>query len=178
MTPPTATSESDDHRLEAPADAALVGDGRVVEFYRVDPGSRIPWVLVASPIPVSVGLLLVAKPMYATMEPWTAWVVGVLSLMLVVVGPALMIWNLRLLRAEDYLLVRTDGLLDHRGTHPVLHRWEDIEAVVYDGSADAVVLQYRDTDPVRLTGRYAGIGARDLARRLDEVRRKSLFDLI
>lgn len=160
-------------------DDMLIGDGRAVEFYRADASVRITTIVLLCPIPVAIGLFVIAKPMHSAMEPWAAWLLGITGLLFVIAGPLAMVLNLkRSLQAERYLLVRTDGVLERCGPDAVLHRWEDIEAVVYDGSSKEVILQYRDEDPVRLTNRYAGIDPRNLARRLDEVRRKSLFNLI
>lgn len=168
----------------APATAASpaetwLAEGRAIEFYRVDTSRRILAIVLLCPLPVIAGLLLIARPMRGSFDPGAAWVVGLSALALVVTGPLSMIVALkRAFLAEEYLLVRTDGLVDHMGATATLHPWDEVQCVVYDGSADAVVLQRRDGGSARLTRRYAGIAPRELARRLDEVRRKAMFNLL
>ncbi|MFW5925002.1 MAG: hypothetical protein ACOCV4_02485 [Myxococcota bacterium] len=162
----------------SPGEAWLAQE-RAVEFYRVDTSRRILAIVLLCPIPVVAGLLLIARPMQGSFDPDAAWVVGLSALALVVTGPlSMMVALKRAFLCDEYLLVRTDGLVDHLGATVTLHPWDEVECVVYDGSADAVVLQRRDGGSVRLTRRYAGITPRELARRLDEVRRKAMFNLL
>ncbi|MFW6050279.1 MAG: hypothetical protein ACODAU_03850 [Myxococcota bacterium] len=162
----------------APSDT-LVGEGRIVEFHRLDASRRILAIVLLCPLPVVAGLFMVARPMQGSFDPAAAWIFGSIALALVVAGPLSMILSLKhIFQADDYLLVRTDGLLEHVGPSPALHRWDDVERVLHDRADGAIVLRCRDGREVRLTHRYAGIDAATLARRLEDVRRKAVFGLL
>lgn len=163
----------------APTQRDAPPEGRPVEFHRLDASRRITAIVLLCPLPVIAGMLVLMRPVQARLggDPWIG--VALLGLALVAAGPLSMILALRrVLQAEQYILLRTDGLLDHTGGEPVLHRWEDIERVVHDAPAHAIVLRRRNGGRTLLRQRFAGISRRDLAARLDEVRRKSDFDLL
>jgi hypothetical protein len=164
----------------APLDDDGPGGWRAIEFYRLDMTRRIVAVVLLSPLPTVTGMLLLMRPMQGRVEATPAWIaLGIMGLLLVAAGPLSMILGLRrVFQSDDYLLLRTDGLLEHVGDTSILYSWEELESIVYDGSADEVVLHARDGGEARLAHRLSGIDARDLARRLDEVRRKAIWELL
>jgi len=110
----------------------------------------------------------------------TVWVLFVGGLLLVASGPAMTIWGLRRSwRREATLLLDVDGLVQQDEAGVLRVRWDDVERVVYDAERDAVALKLRSgAAPVRLGHRFAGVDNAQLARRLEEVRRKASFGLL
>jgi hypothetical protein len=153
---------------------------RAVEFYRVDMSRRITAVVLLCPLPTIAGMLLLMRPMQGRVEPTPAWIaLGILGLLLVAAGPLSMILSLRrVFQSDDYLLLRTDGLLEHVGDRSVLYPWDDLESVKYDETSGTVVLRARDGSEAHLAHPLAGIQPPALAARLDEVRRKAIWELI
>ena len=108
------------------------------------------------------------------------WIAFFGGLLLVVSGPATMIWSMRRRWQDDrYLMLRVDGLLvqDHE-RFSIL--WESVSRVRWDDGDDSIVLEMRDEDDaeVRIGQRYMGITNQDLAREAEAVRRKASFGLL
>ncbi|MEM1414460.1 MAG: hypothetical protein AAGH15_06150 [Myxococcota bacterium] len=117
------------------------------------------------------------------------WVLFALGLGLVAAGPLMMLWRLRgFLRKEDFLLLRTDGLVHQADALRLSLRWDDLERVRYDGDRDAIALVLREprpapgtdvpVDAILLRERYAGTSKERLAAQLEELRRKAIWGLL
>ncbi|MEO0323124.1 MAG: hypothetical protein AAF447_09220 [Myxococcota bacterium] len=120
--------------------------------------------------------------------PVGAWLLFALGLGLVAAGPLLMLWRLRaFLKREDFLLLRTDGLVHQIDAHRLSLAWEELERVRYDDDRDAITLVLRDPRPlpgaeepaeaVLLSERFAGTSNARLAAQLEEIRRKATWGL-
>lgn len=107
---------------------------------------------------------------------WLAFFGGML---LVVSGPATMIWSMRRRWDDDrYLMLRVDGLLMQE-EEPWSIRWDNVSKVRWDDGDDSIVLQLRSDDSeVRIDQRYMGITNQELAREAESVRRKASFGLL
>ena len=111
-----------------------------------------------------------------TPDPTTTWIGFVLGLLLVCSGPLVAMRMIHeLMREEDFLLVRTDGIVLQKGEHRVHFGWEELVAVRHDPEHDAVALEHRDGDELLIEERYADISPEELARRMSELRRKCLW---
>lgn len=99
--------------------------------------------------------------------------------MLLLLSPFVLGFGLRrLLVVEDFLVLRTDGLLRQAGTNSELVRWDDVEEVRYDEATDSVRLALRDGGEHVIRDRFTGLDQKELAKRVAEVRRKALFRLL
>jgi hypothetical protein len=172
------TSATPDNRL---ATATEPSDRwRPVEFYRLDMSRRMLAVMLLCPLPTLLGVLLLMPAMQGKVEATPeAIALGVVGLLCVVAGPLTMLLSLKhVFESDDYLLLRTDGLLEHVRGQVTLYPWDDLEAVTFDASTGTIVMRRRDGGEARLTHRCVDIDARALAKRLDEVRRKAIWALL
>ncbi len=118
-----------------------------------------------------------------------SWVLFALGLGLVAAGPLLMLWRLRgFMKREDFLLLRTDGLVHQIDAHRLSLAWDELERVRYDDARDAIALELRDplpvpggaepADAILLSDRFAGTTNARLAAQLEEIRRKATWGLL
>jgi len=168
----------DESDAATPPRDPLASEARVVEWYRVDIARRMLAVLVPSAALLLAGSLLASHAFVIGDLPTSSAMLGVGGLLLVIVGPLAAIIGLRrLLTAEDYLIVRTDGVLHHVGDRQMHVRWEDLEAVRWEPESDGIELRGGGERFV-VHERFSGIRNRALAERLEEVRRKAIHDLL
>lgn len=89
------------------------------------------------------------------------------------------IWGLRRLLSEDsYIALRTDGLVvvdPGGGTTQVA--WDDLAECRLDEGGDALRLELRDGEVMRVHARFSGIEPAALARRVEHLRRRTAFGL-
>lgn len=143
------------------AHVAVFHGGRDVVAQEAYPAPGQPTRLVSAPPGAAVGLML-----------------GGLALcvsggLLAVLG---LLWTMR---EESYLALRTDGALWHRDGEEIFIDWDHIERVRWDADARALVFDRRDrAEPFRLERRFADVEGPDLAKRLEDVRRKAIWGLI
>lgn len=116
----------------------------------------------------------------APLPPAEAFGLMAIGLVLCVAGGLLAILGLlRTMREDVYLALRTDGALWHRGGDEVFLPWGELERVRWDAEQAALVFERRDGDaPFQLGGRFADVEGPELARRLDDVRRKAIWGLL
>ncbi len=182
----------------------------LVGWYRRDDMPKLLWLLWLSMVPTLAGSILVgfAYPRIDEVDPlgvrgvpvasapqpppprrWpagvpdgeaTVWGMFVGGLLLIVAGPAAVLWGLRRSwRHEATLLLDVDGLVHEDEAGVLRVQWDDVERVVYDPEGDAVALRLRTgAPPIRLGHRFAGVSNAQLAQRLEDVRRKASFGLL
>lgn len=113
-----------------------------------------------------------------TPDPISTWLGFILGLLLVASGPLVAMRMIHLLmREEDFLLVRTDGIVLQKGERRVMLRWDDVVAVRHDAEYDAIALEHRDGDELLIEERYADVSPAELAKRMSDLRRKALWGL-
>lgn len=162
-----------------PTEDPLRSDARVVEWYRLDASKRILRILVPSTTVLTLGSFLVAHIVAIERLNTLTAALGTLGLLMVIVGPLWTILGLKkVLEVEDYLLVRTDGVLEHVGHVRRLVPWDDLQSVTYDEADDSIVFHLADEQTLRVHYRFSGIGKRALAKRLEEIRRKAIWNLL
>lgn len=100
--------------------------------------------------------------------------------LLCLASPIIMGFSLRRLLddSDDFLLLRNDGLVHQTGGKALLFPWDELDAVKYDETGDALVLVLADESEVRITERYTGAATRELARHIADFRRKALWQLL
>lgn len=110
--------------------------------------------------------------------PASSWWLFALGFLLVASGPTSVIVGLGKSWKDDFfLLLRADGMIHQTadGRHHLL--WDHVARIEHD--AGVVRLRMRDDSaPYEIRERYAGIDARGLASRLEELRRKASFGLL
>lgn len=85
----------------------------------------------------------------------------------------------RVTGSDDFLILRTDGVLQQIADESMLVRWDEVEAVRYDDESDAVGLELRSDAPtIWLSESYTGIQNDALAQRIKEVHRKAIWGLL
>jgi hypothetical protein len=188
----------DDHPARGPR-------ARVVEWYRPDATPAIRRALLPAALLMTLGALALAHTVIFREPPDVPGAAsspapGTLSqrlvrppapgevvllgggLLLIGAGGLTAILGLRRLMDRDSsLIVRTDGLHWQsadapRATH---FDWYELQGIGWDPDRRALVLAHRDgRPPFVLAERFADIDGADLARRLDDLRRKAIFGLL
>lgn len=93
-------------------------------------------------------------------------------------GPAVAVVGLqRNLRDEAFLAARTSGILYERNGRAVMLPWDSLTKIEYL-APDTLVFHRRDEEPFELPERYGTISVEELAKRLEELRRKASFFLL
>ena len=93
-------------------------------------------------------------------------------------GPAIAVIGLQKnLRDEAFVAARTSGILYERNGRAIDLEWESLTKVEFE-SPDTIVFHRRDDEPFRVPERYGTIGTEELAKRLEELRRKASFYLL
>lgn len=99
--------------------------------------------------------------------------------LLCLASPLVLAFSLRrVVDADDFLLLRTDGLVHQSGGRALLFAWEEVESIRHDESDDSLVLHLVDGSEFRIEEHYTGLGSRELARRIADFRRKALWNML
>lgn len=156
------------------------GRPRIVEWYRVDVTRHVAVVALQGSTLLVMGCFLVSHAL-AGVVPGEAlsMAAAVLGAVCVVMGPLHTILGFqRILSRDTYLAMRTDGVLLHDGGQDVLVRWDDLVEARHVEDGEAVDLHRRDAAPVRITQDFCGQGGKELARRVNALRRKAQWNLL
>ncbi|MEM9067051.1 MAG: hypothetical protein AAGE52_01055 [Myxococcota bacterium] len=110
----------------------------------------------------------------------SVWLLFAFGLGMVIAGPAIVIWGLRRSwRREGILMLRIDGLVHENDGTTQRVPWEEIEVVRYDDGEDAItVLMRGEAQPILIHEKFAGISKEQLAKQVEDVRRKAMFNLL
>lgn len=101
-----------------------------------------------------------------------------LTLACSIVGPTVAVVGLqRNLRDEAFLAARTSGILYERNGRSVTLPWDSLTKIEFQAPS-TLVFHRRDEEPFTLPERYGTITVEELAKRLEELRRKSSFFLL
>jgi hypothetical protein len=96
----------------------------------------------------------------------------------VLFGPTFAILRLvRSLHEDASLAARTDGVIFERNGKSLHMKWDDIERVDFE-PVTTLIFRLRDDEPFVLHERFATIDVKELAKRLEDLRRKASFGLI
>jgi hypothetical protein len=157
----------------------LVPDGaRVVEWYRLDVGRRIRRALGPNAALLTVGSIVANYALGWSSGVWST--VGSAAGLCMIGGGGLgaILGLKRIFEEDDYLLVRTDGLLYHVGNEARLFPWDELSLVRWSSERQRLELLLAHEELVPLEHRFATIGGEALAERLEEVRRKAIWNLL
>jgi len=146
---------------------------RMLDWYRVDPRSRMRRVLVAGPALLSLGGLVVAVSFATRESAAIRELADVAGLFLVASGAAVtMLGMYRILRDDAYLSIRTDGVMLHTSSLETFVAWDELGRVRWDGARAALILERKEGDPTVVTHRFATIDGPALAERIERARRR------
>lgn len=162
------------------AAAAASGRPSVIEWYRLDESRRLTRVLVLGALLLLTGAISAAVALGAARVPAEMrTVLGFIGGIFTAAGPLSVIIRLQMaMRKDDYLMLRADGLLSHVESARFFLPWDTMDHVSYDEASNVIEVHMRNEDVYRLRDRFCGIGPRELAKRLDMVRRKAIWNLI
>ncbi len=149
----------------------------VLEWHRVDAailGSLAIGTLILFCGPVFGAIAFITFKHNFTYEVAFAIVGGVC----VIVGPFFALLRLaHSLREDASLAARTDGVIFERNGKSLHLKWDDIERVEFEPEV-TLIFRRRSDEPFVLHERFATIGTAELAKRLEDLRRKASFGLL
>ncbi len=159
------------------------GGLRIVEWYRADQGSRIRRVLVVGPGVLTLGGLVVAVSFIAHAGHDLRAAAGAAGLALVAGGAVFTMTAMyRILRSDAYVSIRTDGLALHAGSASVADEtvvaWDSIAIARWDEAREAIIVERVDGEPLTIARRFARISGPELARRLEQARRRAAMGML
>jgi hypothetical protein len=151
----------------------------ILEWYRADPWPRMRRVLIAGPALLSLGGLVVAVS-FATRAPRDVRSAAVLlGLALVAGGAGLTLGGMfHILRDDAYLAIRTDGVAFRSTSGETLLAWADLARARWDDRRDELVLERTDGEPLLVARRFARIGGRELAEKVEQARRRESLGML
>lgn len=160
------------------ADTSAVADPpKVLEWHRVD-GPVLTSLAVGGSILFLGPLLGVVA--FVVFKGNTGMRIGfaIAAGICIIVGPAFAILKLaRTLREDASIAARIDGVVFERNGKSAFFAWAGIERVEFQ-EPTTLRLVRSDDEPFVLNERFATIGTGDLAKRLEELRRKAAFGLL
>lgn len=151
---------------------------RVLEWYRADDTRRIVHVVLTGSVLVTAGVAALALALGRPFLEWRGlWLaMGALG---VLAGPALTIMGFQRLMAQEVCLaLRTDGVCLHQAGADTLVSWDMLDQVRWDAPNAALVLEGAHQPALVIVARFSGIDGPDLARRVQQVRRRALMNLL
>jgi len=102
-----------------------------------------------------------------------------LGTLLCLASPIVMAFSLRRSDdADDYLLLRTDGLVHQSGGRALLFPWEEVERVRFDEATNSLVVVMIGGAEYPITERYLGAAPREVAVHVADFRRKAMWNLL
>jgi hypothetical protein len=162
---------STDPAADAPVEA------KVLEWHRVEGmvlGSLALGTVILALGPICGAIAFVAFKHRPPLEITFA-VIGAIC---VIVGPTFAIVKLaRSLREDASLAARTDGVTFERNGKALHMAWDEIERIELEPPT-TLVFRMRSAEPFVLHERFALVETPELAKRLEELRRKASFGLL
>jgi hypothetical protein len=151
----------------------------ILEWYRADPWPRMRRVLIAGPALLSLGGLVVAVS-FATRAPRDVRSAAVLlGLALVAGGAGLTLAGMfHILRDDAYLAIRTDGVALRSSSSETLLAWADLARARWDDRRVELVLERKEGEPLVVGRRFARIGGRELAEKVEQARRRESLGML
>jgi hypothetical protein len=164
-------------RTQPPSDPSAYA----VEWHRPDPrrGLVKAW-LIGSVLLVTGAVLLAQVIYYAGEMPGALGVLLViLSVALSAAGPLLVVVTaIRSLADETCLVLRSDGLHYTGRDGSFFVHWRDIVSLTLDDENDTLRIE-TETDTRSISHpQFVGVSRHDLAKRIDDIRRRALLGLI
>lgn len=150
----------------------------VLAHWRLDQRRGFTRVLGQGALLVAIGCAVVGLGLFFRARGVGRWAIP-LGVFVVATGPLRAILGMhRLLTVETYLAVRADALVWQAATGPAIElAWDALRAIGWDAARAAIVVERREGEPLVLTERFDGVAAPELARRLEQVRKRAALGL-
>jgi len=150
----------------------------ILAHWRLDQRRGFTRVLGQGALLVAIGCAVVGAGLFFRARGVGHWAIP-LGVFIVAAGPLRAIIGMhRLLVVETYLAVRADALVWSAGTGaPLELPWDALRAVAWDEARAAVVVEPREGEPLLLAQRFDGVTGPELARRLEQVRKRAALGL-
>lgn len=150
----------------------------ILEWYRAESSGPMLRILVTGAAAMLLAAVVIAVS-FLTRQPEHVRAFSVaIGLVLAASSGAFTAFSMyRLLRSDESLAIRTDGICLHaRATESVLP-WDEIVRAGWDAARSRVVIERAGTDPVVVSWVPAGISGPDLAVRIEQERRRAAMGL-
>jgi hypothetical protein len=145
-----------------------------VDFFRVDRSASTRRLLVTAGCLVTAGGSAVGAHLIHRLSQSTGHFVSLLGGVATIGGLVLGFGTMAMMLFENiYLTIETERVLVHENGTDVTIAWDDLAGI--DVDRGAVVLRRAKGAPVRF---HAGKGSKDLARRIEEAKRKAAHGLL
>lgn len=152
----------------------------LLEWYRADATAAVVRVVVLGSALVMCGVVCVGLCLSGAGGGQVVNVLlGVVGALCTLAGPGVTILGFQRVLSQDvYLAVRREGLAFHDGGTEQRVSWDDLVEARSEGDPPRLTLVRRAEAPLHLPVRFDGVDAPELARRLNQVRRRALMNLL
>jgi hypothetical protein len=153
---------------------------KVVSFYRADTWRVLGRSFLFSGVVMTLGALSVAASFVYRSPAELHETIFAVGIVLVIVGGLTTIVRFtRALRDETCVVARTDGIVVQADGRETFFAWGDLARVRFDEVARVLVLERTDGTTHHLEDRrYGDATAGELAKQLDDLRRKAGWNLL
>jgi hypothetical protein len=152
---------------------------RILDWYRADPWPRMRRVLFTGPLVLAVGGLVTGASFLGRVPVGLRGDATLVGVVLVAGGALFTIVGMsRILREDDSLALRTDGVALRAAGVDTLVPWDDLATVSWNAARGELLLERRDGVTLTVGWRFAGIAGGALAERILSTRRKAAMSLL
>ena len=161
-------------------EAKLDDRGEILEWYRLDESRRILGMLALGTLLLLLGSLIFAWGISGLgLALGTRLTVTVAGVLVTASGPICSLTLLtRLMKREAYLILYSQGYADRTTTAELWVPWDSLEAIAYHKERASIMLSNRNGEQSFMRARFSGVSLEVLARRLEEVRRKAVWNVL
>jgi hypothetical protein len=152
---------------------------RIVDWYRADPWPQMRRTLVVGPAALTVGALIVAVSFLTRQSQDLRACAAGAGLTLVAASAIFTVASMhRILRDDEYLAIRTDGVILQHASRETLVVWDALARARWDALRAELVLERALGDSVVVGRVFARITGPVLAERIEHARRKAAMGLL
>jgi hypothetical protein len=152
---------------------------RILEWYRADPWPRMRRLLFVGPGLLTLGGIVIAVSFLARQPRDVRVEAAAVGFVLVATGAIVTMLGMHLmLRDDEYLALRTDGLVLRSGGVETLVAWDDVHAARWDAPAGALVIERQNGERVVFDRRLARIAGAALPELIERTKRRVAMKLV
>ncbi|MGD0674638.1 MAG: hypothetical protein ABSC94_04425 [Polyangiaceae bacterium] len=152
---------------------------RIVEWYRTDPWPQMRRVLLAGPVILTLGGVVIAASFLARASTDLRACAAAVGFVLIAGSAVLTVLALhQILRDDGYLSIRTDGVALQASSSETLVVWDQLVGARWDAARSEIVIERAGDDVVVLGRPFAGVTGPALAQRIEQARRRAALGLL